>query len=42
MDKFLAFCKRIGYEFLGIYPGFSHTEEILQPWRDCGLSHLIH
>jgi hypothetical protein len=42
IDKFLAFCKRIGYEFLGIDPGFSHTEEILQPWRDCGLSHLIH
>ena len=42
LEEFQAFCARIGYEFRGIDPGWVHTEEILQPWRDAGLSHLIH
>ena len=42
IEAFLAFCDRIGYKFLGIDPGWVHTEEMLQPWRDAGLAHLIH
>lgn len=42
IDEFQAFCDRVGYKFLGIDPGWIHTEERLQPWRDCGLAHLIH
>jgi hypothetical protein len=42
MEKFQAFCQRVGYEFRGIDPGWIHTDELLQPWRDAGLAHLIH
>jgi hypothetical protein len=42
IEKFQAFCDRVGYRFLGIDPGWTHTPEKLQPWDDCGLSHLIH
>ena len=42
VEKFIAFCDRIGYAFKGIDPGWVHSQEVLQPWKDCGLSHLIH
>lgn len=42
INDFQAFCARIGYEFKGIDPGWIHSDELLQPWRDCGLAHLIH
>ena len=42
MAKFQSFCDRVGYEFHGIDPGWIHSEERLQPWKDCGLAHLIH
>jgi hypothetical protein len=42
LKRFQEFCKRIGYKFHGIDPGWIHTDELLQPWRDAGLSHLIH
>jgi hypothetical protein len=42
LKRFEEFCKRIGYKFHGIDPGWIHTDELLQPWRDAGLSHLIH
>lgn len=42
IEQFCAFCARIGYEFRGIDPGWIHSEQILDPWRDCGLAHLIH
>ena len=42
IEDFQAFCARIGYEFKGIDPGWIHSDELLQPWRDCGLAHLIH
>jgi hypothetical protein len=42
LEKFQAFCERVGYKFHGIDPGWIQTEEILQPWRDAGLAHLLH
>jgi hypothetical protein len=42
LNKFQEFCNRVGYAFKGIDPGWIHTDQILQPWRDCGLAHLIH
>jgi hypothetical protein len=41
-ERFQEFCERIGYKFHGIDPGWIHTDELLQPWRDAGLAHLIH
>lgn len=42
LEKFQAFCERVGYQFKGIDPGWVHSPEILQPWQDAGLGHLIH
>jgi len=42
IEKFQTFCQRVGYDFLGIDPGWVHTDEQLQPWRNAGLAHLIH
>lgn len=42
IEEFEAFCNRLGYTFYGIDPGGSYSEERLQPWRDCGLAHLIY
>ena len=42
IEKFKAFCDRLDYRFHGIDPGWKHSEEIIQPWRDAGLDHLIH
>jgi hypothetical protein len=39
---FLDFCKRAGMKFYGIDPGPNHTPEIMKPWIDAGLDHLIH
>ena len=42
VNKLMDFSNPMDYTFKGIDPGFHHTDEILQPWRDCGLAHLIH
>jgi hypothetical protein len=42
VNKLKDFSNRMDYTFKGIDPGWIHTDQILQPWRDCGLAHLIH
>ena len=39
---FAAFCDRLGYRFYGIDPGWVHSDDVMRPWRDAGLAHLIH
>jgi hypothetical protein len=43
MLSFVEFCERQGNDyFRGIDPGPYHTPEVLKPWKDAGLIHLIH
>jgi hypothetical protein len=43
MQRFVDFCERQGGDyFRGVDPGAYHTPEILKPWKDAGLIHLIY
>jgi hypothetical protein len=42
MQEFVEFCERCSLKFYGVDPGWNHTPELLQPWKDAGLIHLIH
>jgi hypothetical protein len=42
INSFQLFCSETGYQFTGIDPGLVRTDEVLQPWRDAGLAHLLH
>jgi hypothetical protein len=37
----LFYSENIGYQFKGIDPGWVQTDDVLQPWRDAGLAHLL-
>lgn len=40
IQKFLDFCDRIGYRFLGVDPGLKPGAK--EPWEAMGLAHLLH
>ena len=42
VEKFIKWTNDLGYPFLGIDLGWNVSDDIKQPWIDCGLAHLIH
>jgi hypothetical protein len=42
IETFQLFCSKTGYQFKGIDPGWVQTDEVLKPWRNAGLAHLLH
>ena len=44
IQKFQDFCKRVGYSFKGIDPGWAAIKNptLKEPWEAVGLSHLLH